>query len=436
VGDVLRRRGGLLALIGAVLVAIVPVTPAGGQDSGEGYDFVNLHALADGVTVDFNLEGFLPIEDLVGLSSITSESHFGAGRSDALAALPDPGDLILTLPGTLSALLGVSGLPDYPAAASADNPSTPVDDVQIVPDLGLGAGRLHAEASDSSSSAYAHLGYQVDTIGLLPSFSIGTVRTTARTTQINPETLESVATTTISGIKLLGGLVTIDQMTSEVSASVVNGQTKATVSKVVVTGATIAGTPVGITDQGIVGLGSPTALAPVIDAVVAPLLQLGIDIRTTPSSTTRTGTTATASGGGLSIRVPLDVQGYPGILDVTLGRALAELEVGGRPPADDLGDAGGTVPDVGSPLPGLGEPAGFDLGDGLSAAPVAGPTGRGGTEVVAVPVGRQIEDFDLTTLYRVMLLGGLLLFAAGQVVVRSTTRPSRRPNDLRQLWRW
>jgi hypothetical protein len=432
----LRRRGGLLALLGAVLVAIVPVTPAGGQDSGEGYDFTNLHALADGVTVDFNLEGFLPIEDLVGLSSITSESHLGAGRSDSLAALPDPGDLILTLPGTLSALLGVSGLPDYPAAARADHPSTPVDDVQIVPDANLGAGRLHAEASDQSSSAYAHLGYQVDTIGLLPSFSIATVRTSARTTQINPDTLEAVATSTISGIKLLGGLITIDHMTSEVTASIANDTPKATVSKVVVTGATIAGTPVGITDQGIVGLGSPTALAPVIDALVAPLLQQGIQIRTTPSSTSRTGTTATATGGGLSIRVPLDVQGYPGVLDVTLGRTLAELEVGGRAPSDDLGGSDVVLPDDSSPLPGLGEPAGFDLGDGLSSAPVASPTGRTGTELVAVPVGRTIEDFDLTTLYRVMLLGGLALFAAGQVIVRSTVRPSRRPNDLRQLWRW
>ena len=59
-----------------------------------------------------------------------------------------------------------------------------------------------------------------------------------------------------------------------------------------------------------------------------------------------------------------------------------------------------------------------------------------GTEVVSVPVGRMVEDLDLTTLYRVLLLGGLALFAAGQVIVRSTLRPTRRPNDLRHLWRW
>jgi hypothetical protein len=437
----LRGHGGALALLGAVLVALVPVTPASSQDPEEdGYDFVNLHALADGVTVAFNLEGFLPIEDLGGLSSVTSESHFGSGRSDSLAALPDPGDLILTLPGTLSALLGVSGLPDYPAAASADTPATPVDDVQLAPDGGVGIGHLHADASDDASSAYAHLGHQVDTIGLLPSFSIGTIRTTARTAQLNPTTLEAVATTTVSGVKLLGGLVTIDQVASEVSTTITNGKPKASVNKVVVTGATIAGTAVGITDQGIVGLGSPVALAPIIDSLVAPLVAQGIKIRTTPSDTTVGERTATATGGALTIEVPLSVEGYPGIFDLTIGRTLAELEVSG--PADDgTGAAGGGAVDLGADagssvdLPGLGGSLDGDL-PGLPSSPVVTPgTGRG-TEVVSVPVRRAVQDWDLTNLYRVLLLGGLALFVAGQVVVRLTLRPTRRPNDLRQLWRW
>ncbi len=433
-----RRHGGILALLGAVLVAIVPVTPAGSQDTGSGYDFLTLHALADGVTVDFNVQGFLPIEDLVGLSSITSEAHYGAGRSDSLAALPDPGDLVLTLPGTLSALLGVSGVPDYPAAASADHPGTPVKDVQILPDADLGAGKLHAEAAEDGASAYAHVGHQVDTIGLLPAFSVGTIRTTARTTQVNSDTLEAVATTSINDLDLLGGLVSIDNVTSEVTASIANDTPKATTSKVMVTGATIAGTPVGITDQGIVGLGSPTALAPVIDSLVAPLVAQGIRIRTTPSSREVGDRTATATGGALSIQVPLDVQGYPGVLDVTFGRALAELEVSALSDGD-RGDGGSFDGGFGSDdpfLPGLGTALDPDL-PGLPSSPVATPGGSGvGTEVVSVPVGRVIEDFDLTTLYRVTLLGGLALFAAGQIIVRSTLRPTRRPNDLRHLWRW
>jgi hypothetical protein len=431
-----RPCGGALALVGLLGASVLPIGSAGGQSAAQGYDFVNLHALSDGVTVDFNLEGFLPIEDLVGLSSITSESHYGAGRSDSLAALPDPGDLILTLPGTLSGLLGVSGLPDYPAAASADNPSRPVDDVQIVPDLNLGAGRLHAEAGEDEASAYAHVGHQVDTVGLLPAFSVGTIRTTARTTKVSETSLEAEATSEVSNIKLLGGLVTIGHLTSEVAVEVAGDKPSVRSSKVTVSGATLAGTPIGITDEGIVGLGAPVALAPVIDTLVAPLLAQGISIKTTSAGQEVGDRTAVGRAGALQITVPLDVSGYPGVLAITFGRTLAELEVS----ALSAGDAGsfdnGPI-DVGGPLPGLGTST-ADFGLGLPSSPTgSSEAGRGtATEVVSVPVGRVLEDWDLTTLYRVLLLGGIALFAAGQVIVRSTVRPARRPNDLRQLWRW
>src|SRR5262249_13168410 len=56
----------LLAVAGLALAALVPAAPATGQsDETAGYDYFNLHALADGVTASFNLQGFLPIEDLV-----------------------------------------------------------------------------------------------------------------------------------------------------------------------------------------------------------------------------------------------------------------------------------------------------------------------------------------------------------------------------------
>jgi hypothetical protein len=434
-----RPCGGAIALLGVLAAGVLPAGPAEGQDAGvPGYDFVNLHALADGVTVDFNLEGFLPIEDLVGLSSITSESHYGAGRSDSLAALPDPGDLVLTLPGTLSALVGVSGVPDYPAAASADAQGQPVDDVQIAPDLDLGGGHLHAEAGDTSSSAFAQVGNQVDTVGLLPSFSVGTVRTTARTTKANETTLESVATSDVSNIKLLGGLLTIGHLTSEVHVEVAGDELEVTASKVTVSGATVAGTPVGITDDGIVGLGAPVALAPVIDSLVAPILAEGIQVRTTPATEEVGDRSATGRAGALQITIPLDVSGYPGTFTITFGRTLAELEVSalstGEPGSFDNGSLDSAVD-----LPGLGSSTSdFGLGSSSSGTGSGGAsTGRGATtELVSVPVGRVVQDWDLTNLYRVLLLGGIALFAAGQVIVRSTQRPVRRPNDLRQLWRW
>ncbi len=434
-----------VALLAVGLAATIPGGPAGSQSSGEGYDFYTLRGLGDGVTVDFNLVGFLPIEDLVGLSSITSEAHFGVGRSDALAALPDPGDLVLTLPSTLSALAGVSGLPDYPAAAQADFSSRPVDDVQLVPDAGLGAARLHTEATEEGSAASAFVGHQVDTIGLLPGFSIGSVRTTADARRINDANLEATATTEVSDLRLVGGLLRISQITSEVSVAVSNGNLTATASKVDVSGVTLAGMPVGITADGIVGLGQPLGLAPVIDALVQPLVDQGIQVRAIPSSEVVTETTAVATGGALEIEVPLDVQGYPGTFKLTLGRALAAMEVGPFGSGDDGGsgavdplpdDGGGSVA-----LPDLGSNPSF--GSDLPSVPTdpggsPGPTGPGGptTELVSVAVGREVEDWDVTTLYRLMLIGGIALFGAGRVVVRTSLRPQRRATDLRQLWRW
>ncbi len=425
-----------LALLGLVVVATLPAGGvAVGQDAEVGYDFYSVRALGDGVTVDFNLIGFLPIEDLVGLSSVTSEAHYGVGRSDALAALPDPGDLILTLPGTLSALAGVSGIPDYPAAARAEHPSVPTDVVQLAPDAGLGAGRLSTEAGEAGASAEAFVGRQVDTIGLLPSFSIGSIRTTAQTRRIGAATLQATATTEVSDIRLLGGIVRIAQLSSQATVGVVNDRVTAGTPEVDVSGVTIAGTPVGLTADGFVGLGQSVALAPVIDAIVQPLLAQGISVRTTPATREVGERTAEASGGALEIEVPIDVQGYPGTLLVTLGGASAALEVGplGATDSDDLGDAGGLPIDSG-PLPGLGTIP--DFNGGVPTSPGTGAGVGTITELVSVPVGREIQDWDLTTTYRVLLLGGAALFVAGRVVVRTSLSPIRRATDLRQLWRW
>jgi hypothetical protein len=431
------RSGRRLAVVALVLAVVLPAGgPAGSQDGATGYDFYRLHGLGDGVTVDFNLIGFLPIEDLVGLSSVTSEAHFGVGRSDALAALPDPGDLILTLPGTLSALAGVSGIPDYPAAVHAEHPSIPSDTLQLAPDAGLGAGRLSTTAAEDGSSAEAFVGHQVDTIGLLPAFSVGTIRTTASTRRVSATTLQATATTEVSDIRLLGGLVRIGHLSSSVSVGVVNDKPTASAPQVDVTGVTVAGTPVGITSDGIVGLGQAVALAPIIDSLVQPLVEQGISIRTTPATRTVGERTASASGGALEIEVPIDVQGYPATLLVTLGRAVAELEVGPLGGAGDDGGSDGTGIPIDTGLPGVGSGTGFDLAPVLPGSTPAGGETAAGTELVSVPVGRQVEDWQVEDLYLVMLLGGVALFVAGRVVVRTSLRPIRRASDLRQLWRW
>ena len=183
--------------------------------------------------------------------------------------------------------------------------------------------------------------------------------------------------------------------------------------------------------------------------LVKPLVDQGIRIRTTPVVRRSSGDrTAVASGGALEIEAPLDVQGYPGTLALTLGRAtrgasrsarcgaattIAPADAGPAPRRRRLGRTSRIC--GGTHVLRQRSPVRPDRPDRVARHRARGLR-RPITELVSVPVGRQVEDWDVTTLYRVMLLGGIALFAAGRVVVRTTLRPQRRPTDLRQLWRW
>ena len=133
------------------------------------------------------------------------------------------------------------------------------------------------------------------------------------------------------------------------------------------------------------------------------------------------------SGRRSQIEVPVAVQGYPGVLDVTFGRALAELEVSALSDRATLVRSTTRHPSTLGLVPAPGprrQHSRLRARPARPRPPVSTPGGRRhGTELVSVPVGRIVEDWDLTTLYRVLLLGGIALFAAGQVIVRSTLRP-------------
>src|SRR5581483_1075719 len=349
---VLMRHHRALGALGAcsILAAVTLVGPgASGQvdGTGTGYSYYLLRASGQGVVVRFTVNGFLPVDDLVSLSSVTAESTYGSNGSNALAALPDPGDLIRTLPGTLSGLTGIEGLPPYPAAAAADYPAVPDDDVQLAPDGGIGVGHLTAHADETSATATAATTNIADVVGLLPSFSIGSIKATTASSRLRASAFRSIATTTVSDVRLLGGLLRIDQITSEVTTELVDGRLSAQASKVDVSGAEVAGQPIGITDKGIVALGQSVALAPVVSSLAAPLTGRGILLHTTPSSESIGDGEATASGGSLVIEIPIDVQGRPGSFTLTLAQAESHVEASGdNGTLDQAGAAGDTNGDL------------------------------------------------------------------------------------------
>ena len=231
----------------------------------------------------------------------------------------------------------------------------------------------------------------------------------------------------------------IGQLTSEVGVSIANDKPTAAAPKVDVSGVTVAGTPVGITDRR--------------HRRPRPGSGAGADHRRARAAAGRAGhlhphdarpaevgdRTAVVTGGALEIEVPIDVQGYPGTL-------AADPRPGHRRPRGRPASAApthrhgrrrhGGVPIDTSPLPGLGESTGFDLGSPPPSRPAPSTLRHGHRDRLRArrAPGRGLGRDRRST--ACCCSAAPPCFVAGRVVVRTSLRPIRRATDLRQLWRW
>jgi hypothetical protein len=435
----------LLAGMGlaALLLAVVPTASSGQTGEGAGYDFFSVAGLADGVTGRVVVEEFLPVEEFVSLSSVSAESRLESGRSSSLAVLPDPGDLVLTLPGTVGGLAGIPGLPDYPAAARADHPTVPEDHVSLVPDAGLGALQLLAQADEGSSLGRAFVTDLVDTVGVLPGLSIGSIRSQATSKRLDDLTYEAKATTTTNDVRV-GGLLRIAQLTTAVTARVEDGQVTASTEETRISGATVAGQAVGIDENGFTAPNGSQALQPVVDQLTAPLAEAGYTVTVTPGEVAQGNGTASADSGTLVIEYRTKLQDtYDTTFSLGLGRSTATVTAGRVIDEDEL--IGGL--DTGDDLePGGSELAGADtgpagvLGSSLEApADVAAAVGATPNERTpdVRPAGAVTDLMDFRGLYRLLAVAAVAMMAARFWALAQAGRrgPSPRPN-LRAMWRW
>lgn len=432
--------------VAALLLVVLPARSVGQtSDAGaDGYDFFSTSALADGITGRMVVDEFLAVEEFLSLSSVSAESRLESGRSSSLAVLPDPGDLLLTLPGTISGLSGVPGLPDYPAAARADHPTVPRDEVSLVPDAGLGAMRLLAEADDAHSLGRAFVSGLADTVGLLPGFSVGSIRSDATSTRLDSLTYEARATTTTNDLRLLGGLMRIGQLTTMVTARVEDGRVTASAEETTISGATIAGQPVGIDAGGFTSPNGSQALQPVVDQLAAPLAAAGYKVTVTPGSVTQEAGKASADSGTLLIEYRTRLQdAYNTTISLGFGHSIASVTAGRVVDEEvlDIGgfDAGSDLTSGGSDLAGGDTgPAGV-LGSALEApADVAavGGAGDGGTRGLRPAVAAE-DLMDFRGLYRLLAVAAAAMMAARfWAVAQARRRPAAPRPNLRTLWRW
>jgi hypothetical protein len=190
--------------------------------------------------------------------------------------------------------------------------------------------------------------------------ALATVQNVQSTTNVDvgKNTVTSTAQTQLSNISLLGGLINIDSMEAT-STTVSNGKTAKTSGSVRPGAITVAGTDLGLVDQGVQLGDSSTKLPDLPSAVTDLLAKIGIAINYAPSTRTSDGATAALASDALVISV--DTQPLK-----------TALNIGGliRP----LQDLISKIPHLGStlgPLLGLGPKIVIRIGDVFSTATAA-----------------------------------------------------------------
>jgi hypothetical protein len=316
---------------------------------------------ADALRFGVHATGFV-VSDFVDASGPAAQSSFDSvGVATGFASVIYPGDTIATAPGigwgtvapTLFSTLGQPSptLPAYPLVARSQFPAPA--------DADASQGPIDVEAHSTQTSASGR------TVAPLADTSTGTIgkAVAASTSKVDQagtvvaDASSMVESVTIAGVLRLGAV----EATAHAESSVAGVMT--TKSSFSADGATVAGSPVGVSDQGLVVAGSAQPL-PDASPLAQALRAAGIDVEYL-APTVGHGVVQSA---GLRVTVAQKLPtGNAVTLSYTLGVARAEVSGNGAPAA---GQVGATGPSGGLPLTLAPGPSG--QGGATTAAPVEG----------------------------------------------------------------
>jgi hypothetical protein len=421
-----------LAALGLAIAAVGMPVRADGQVPGSGgSEFYSADAVASGVFVEVVVNNLTVVNQLVGLSTGTSTAHLSTDGISAKAAMPDPGDLVVSAPGLLAAAAGLANLPSYPLQVEASYPDAPHVELAVVPNLDLRGGNLVADAAVDRASAST----QVDraaALGVVAGFGVAAVGTEARAIRRSATDITATATSDVTDITLLDGLVHIASVSSHLTARIgPSGPIKPEVDTVV-SGVSVLGTPVGVDQDGLVLAGAPVALAPVLDTLTQALADQGLQVRLAPSVVSADGTGA--SSGALVVELATTLGDFPARVRLTFGAVRSALT------------SGSAIPAAPTPSGSAAEPAlpSAPIGSGSVLLPgdLGRPTGAGRPSAPA-PLARVRATsslLDFRAVYRWAGLGAAAVLVAPYLVpVVGRRRRWRRRLDtteLQELWRW
>lgn len=288
-------RARALVALGVTAAALLMSTgawPGSAQADARLQPFTAL-ARADALRAHVTATGFVA-SDLGDVSGPSAQAKLDSlGDSEGFAAFPYPGDTAVSGPGLVVALaapqLGVPApqLPSYPLAARSQYPAP--RDVAVT----WGPVQLSAHSAERSSSGHA-----VGGAGDSGGNSVGFTVAGSSVSVAESGTLISDATAMVEAVTL-GGILRIGAMRASAHVEAPSTGRPTATSAFSVEGVTVAGTPVGLDDQGFVMAGTHQPLPP-SSSLAQALAASGISVAYLEPATDGGG----VQSGGLSITVP------------------------------------------------------------------------------------------------------------------------------------
>ncbi len=287
----------------AALVALAPllvVRPVSAAPLG--YDIYGLTALASGVRTsgDVGASGGLVTLD-TGSAAVSAQ--LDSGPSSAVLAVPyEPGTLFRTVVGQANDAAGetVLDVPDAEAAFPGDG----TGDLETVPTseppATVGAGSARARATATSAAGTA-TGQAFDLAGLITSEA--STSDVALSADGPSRKLAGTARTAVGRVNIAGVL----ELRNVVAKATVTaaGDVHTATATLTVGGASVAGQEVGLTERGVVAVGTTllpsSTLEQATDAANEALTAAGITVSLTGTRTSRTTRDAVADTGGVTI---------------------------------------------------------------------------------------------------------------------------------------
>ena len=414
-------RGWALRLPAAALVVAAGVLgpgTSGGAQTSDARPTFSGSSSAVGVRVQLTIPG-APLEDnLIDGGGPTAQVAVDSlGSSNGYAAFPDPGSLVVSLPGLIPGFVptGAGGLPPVKLPTLPPYPFYVESNRGGSPDATLGSGpyALAAHSAPSSAKASASAGYAGDGVG-----NVALV-TSSASLSLQADTVVSTATSEIDAVSI--GPLTLGRVRATATETLHADGTVTQTSKLDIAGVKIAGLPVSITSDGLYLLGTSIPL-PINGALEQILRGAAISIKVLRAQSFPNRVVAPA----LVITMPFSVPYYlpqlgriSGTMVVTFGSATASLSSAAQGGVGGVGGVG--LPEV-SPLtsdghvtrglPAIGADS-FAPGPARSSiTPAAAPPSSAETPVPISFIGL----FSIRSVYLLVLLGALAAWVLGQFV--------------------